>query len=228
MLTTLRGLLTGRTSYRYMADVWPLWYLLAGCAIAGALAWVAAGVRRPALRRGVTAGASLVAAAAMAVAPGTGAADVLRFLAMKSGDATRIGPDGLTTAVDLRGAVAWVRPRLQPHDRVIATDWLTTYCYLGRVDAWVRWRGYEVQSLPKDGTLRDVYLGAEVLPDLSALLAYLEQGPAWLIAGGLETAGRSEKFPPKIHEWLATRQPAFVAADGITKLYRFPGGGAAP
>jgi hypothetical protein len=227
LLTTLRGLLTGRTSYRYIADVWPLWYLLAGCAIAGVVGWVAAGIQRPALRRGLTVGASAVAAAATLLAPGTGVADVRRLLKMKSGDTVRIGPDASTTAVDLRGAVAWVRPRLQPQDRVIATDWLATYCYLGRVDAWVRWKGYEVQSISKEGTLRDVYLGARVLPDLPALLAYLEDGPAWLIAGGLETTAGNEKLPPKVREWLATQEPAVVAADGITKLYRFPKGGAA-
>jgi hypothetical protein len=193
--------------------------LLAGCAAAGVIAWATRVARLRGLRWApATAIAAMLGAAALL--PGTNPAKTLEFLRRSHGvpaDAReRLG----STVADLRGACAWLTPRLKPGDRVVATDWLTTYCYVGRVDGWIRSREYGWQSILVEGIARDCYIGAQVLPDLPALEAYARRGAVWVVAGAQELYAEDGLVGPEVRRWLLARPAAFVASDGLTRVYR--------
>jgi hypothetical protein len=217
-LVSVRALLAEKWQLRYLADLWPLWELVAAWTLVQGwsrlCAWIAPGRR---LRAALAAAAVLAAL----LLPGTGIVGTSRFLRLDHGQATptRLGLPPFYP--DLEEATAWLAPRIGERDRVIATDWLSTYCYLGRVDYWVRSRGYGVQAVLSGGRPRDVYVGAEVVRDLAELQAVIADSPAWLVAGGLETAGFDEKLQPEIREWLSGLRPEFEASDGRTRVYRF-------
>ena len=218
-LVTGRGLLDRRAAERYLADLLPLWELVAGVFVAAVLGSVARRVPETARRQALvpTAVAMLVIAL---VLPGTNPIETFRLLQRPHG----VGGDRVEPPVpDLRGASAWLAPRLAPEDRVVATDWLTTYAYLGRVNGWIRATAYAWQSTSKDGVARDNYVGAQVLPDLVALRAFMEQdgrGTVWIVAGGQELAASSDLVSPAVRAWLLAQTPAFVASDGETRVYR--------
>jgi len=216
---TVRAALSSKWAMRYLADLWPLWELIAGWALVRAVTWVRGAP--PAVARRTLAATAVGALVVLAmVLPGTGPRETIGFLAVRPGTTLPRGLD-MSFFPDSKGAAEWLAPRLEPQDRVIATDWLSTYYYLGRLDYWTRWRGYGSQSVLVEGVPRDVYLHAQVLPDLPALRAVLETQPAWLVAGGLELAGLDDKLDPQLRQWLSARTPAFVARDGRTSVYRF-------
>jgi hypothetical protein len=225
-VVTVRATLSSKWATRYLADLWPLWELLAGWALAGVVTWIARSLPRTLARVGALGAGAALAAAALLL-PGTSLRGTHGFVALRPGEPLAEELDTGPFFPDFRGAAAWLAPRLGPQDRVIATDWLTTYYYLGRVDYWIRWRGYGGQSVLIDGRPRDIYLHAEVLPDLDALLAVLRTEPVWVVAGGLELAGFDDKVDPRVRDWLASRRPEFVAQDGQTRVFRFVPGEAA-
>jgi hypothetical protein len=210
-----RGTVGDRTQIRFLADLWPLWEMLAAL---GVTTLVAAARSRAGARAAFGAAAAMVVAALLL--PGTSPRDVAGFLARTPGSRLLAAERLDTPAADLRGAAAWLAPRLDPGDAVVATDWLTTYTYTGRVDGWLRGQAYGWQSTPVDGVLRDCYLGARVLPDLGALLAFAEGRVVWIIAGSEELGGYEGLLAPDVRAWLLARAPAFTAADGGTRVYR--------
>ncbi|MBI3540318.1 MAG: glycosyltransferase family 39 protein, partial [Candidatus Eisenbacteria bacterium] len=214
-LVVSRGVLGDRTQIRYLVDVWPLGELVAAAGVIALVQRARRAGRAPALALG----AAMIVAALML--PGTSPADIVGFLSRGPGARTAAADRLDTPAADLRGASAWLAPRLRPDDFVIASDWLSTYCYVGRVDGWLRAEDYVWQSRPVGSVLRDCYLGARVLPDLGSLLDVARDHPLWIVAGGEELDGSASRlFPPDVRAWLLRRQPAFVAADRETRVYR--------
>lgn len=219
-LTAGRSLLAGKWKLRYLSDVWLLWELMAAWAIVGAFVWLSTRRLSTSKRRVALSFGTILVVLAAASLPGTSPARTLSFLARQGDDPP---PAGLSKAArfvpDLRGATDWLKVRLKAGERVVATDWLTTYCYLGQVDGWIRSQGYGKQSILVDGTARDVYLGAEVLPDVAATKAFASSGPLWIVVGGRELAN-PVKLDPTVREWLMSHKPSFIAADGQTRVLR--------
>jgi hypothetical protein len=218
-----RSLVATKWQLRYLADLWPLWELLAAWALV--LAWEALGSARSLagpLRRRAAAALAAILAAAVLLLPGTSASGTWSTLRRGPGQGPALRPGESGFETDLRGACAWVAERMGPNDRVVATDWLTTYCYLGRVDGWIRSRGWGRQSTLVEGVARDVYLGAQVLPDPESLEDFLGGDPAWIVAGGKEWADPL-KLSDAMRAWLEQEEPLFVAADGSTRVYRRAG-----
>lgn len=214
-LVIARGIVGDRAQIRYIADVVPLWEMLSAVAVT---TLVAAARARAGARAALAIGTAMVVAALLL--PGTSLRDVAGFLARTPGSRLLAGERLDTPAADLRGAAAWLAPRLEAGHAVVATDWLTTYTYTGRVDGWLRGEAYGWQSTPVDGVLRDCYLGARVLPDLGALLAFAEGRVVWIVAGGEELGGYDSLLAPEVRTWLLGRTPEFTAADGGTRVYR--------
>jgi hypothetical protein len=222
-LVTGRGLVDRRTAERYLADLLPLWELVAGVFVAEVLRRVSHRAGEPARRQApLLAGAVMFAV--LLLLPGTGPVETFALLRRPHG----VGDERVEGAVpDLRGASAWLAPRLAPADRVVATDWLTTYAYLGRVNGWIRATAYGWQATRKDGVVRDNYVGAEVLPNLAALRTFVARdtaGAVWVVAGGQEIAEASDLVSPEVRVWLLRQTPEFIASDGQTRVYRLARG----
>lgn len=213
-----RSLLAGKWEARYLADLWIPWELVAGGALAATIPALA-GRLAPAGRRTAGALVSLALAIAVLLSPGTSLSGTLSYLGRGPGPAPGGTARAAGFATDIRGAVTWLEERLEPGDRVVATDWLTTYCYLGRLDGWLRATGWGEQSYLQAGKPLDSYLSVRVLPDLDALREWARRRPLWIVVGGREW-GNEEKFSPGIQAWLAEREAAYVAADGRTRVYR--------
>ncbi len=220
LLASCRGLLTAKTQARFLVEIWPLWGLLAGWALVGALTWIGR-VFPSASRKWAVGAAGLVFAAACALLPGTGVSNTLAFLRQVPGERVVTGPDQVRRVPDMRGVGSWLRPRLTAGDRVVATDWLSTYVYVGQVDGWIRWQGWGHQSVWLDGAVRDIYLHAEVLSDLDALQTYLAEGRTWVVVTELELSPGGEKMSPEARDWLLGLEPVFVGADGATRILLF-------
>lgn len=216
-LTAARSLLAGKWQERYLADVWPLWELLAGWGVVVVLAWLVALRPRAARRTAVAVGIG-GASALVLILPGTSLVATHAYLARGPGEPPGFVKRVAGFAPDFRGVSDWLLPRLAPGDRVVATDWLSTYCYVGRVDGWIRSSGYGRQSVLIDGVTRDVYLGAEVLTDVAAIESFRAGGPIWIVAGGLEWTDAA-KLAETTRSWLSAHEPVFVAADNWTRVY---------
>lgn len=216
-LVTSRSVLHWRIATRYLSDLLPVWELLAGSAAAAAI--VGASRIAPARRWAPGMAAVLLLGGTMLL-PGTSPAPTLGFLRRTPGSWT--GARGWIEEgiPDLREACAWLKPRLRPGDRVAATDWLTSACYLGRVDGWIRTQEYGWQTIRVDGVPRDCYVGAELLPDVAAVRAFAAHGPLWVVASAEELFGHSNPLAPDMRAWVLAQPPAFVAADGGTRVFR--------
>ena len=103
---------------------------------------------------------------------------------------------------DQRAAAAWLLPKLAPEDRIVATDWLSTYYYTRKVDAWIRSENYARKSVLRSGKPHEVYLDAEVLPTLEDIKSYAEAGPIWIVAGGAELT--SPRFKVDRRSWTGS------------------------
>jgi len=224
MTVVVRSASTDQVDLRYSADVWPFAELIAAWGLVTFWSWVRGAAATPSLRRAIGATVVTVGAVCVALLPGTNVADTFHYVTRQPGDR---GPRQISPpfAPDIEGAVAWLRPQLAEGDRVAATDWLTSYCYLGRLDYWIRSGGYRGQSTIREGIVRDVYLGAEVVPTLEALLAKAEQGRVWVIVGGLELEVHDSKLSPDLRSWLAAREPRYRGSDGVTKVILLGDGG---
>jgi hypothetical protein len=196
-----------------------MWELLAGVAIVALASWLASGAK-PATRARLVPALALGFTLPFAFLPGTSVRSTLAFdtrgHGAVRGDWNRVD----TPVADLRGACAWLRPRLAPGDRVVATDWLTTYAYLKRVDGWARGSGYGWQAVWVDGVARDCYINAELLIDLPALRRFAARGPTWVVAGGQELFGSDALVRPEVRDWLLAQPVAFLAGDGETRVIR--------
>jgi hypothetical protein len=215
ILTVVRGLLAPKIVDRYMADVWTLWELLAGFAVVEGTRPAAArlGAERP-LRWTV----ATVVALGVLLLPGTAPAETLSYLDRRPGvPASGVVPP---MVADLRGAARFVHEHAGPGDRIAATDWLATYCYLGRVDLWLRSDNWAPQAVEVKGVPRDIYLGARVVPTLEDLAARRDEGPIWVVAGGLELYEKDRKLDPDLREFLRTEPAVWEATDGFTRVLR--------
>ena len=221
LVVTSRGLLSPATHPRYVVELWPLWGLLAGWTAVNAVGWLRDHCTGGVLRRTIPVAASLLVGVSVFVLPGTNPRQTFDYLKLAPGRAAATGFGRSFSVPDISGAATWLRPKLQPGDRIVATDWLTTYCYVGRVDGWSRWQGWARQSRMRNGVVREFYLGAEVLPDLESLQRFLERGRAWFIlgAGELEVAGTA--LHPEVRSWLLELEPAYLARDGRTRVFKF-------
>jgi hypothetical protein len=209
-----RGALGDRAQVRYVVDVWPLWELLAAWGAVTFVAWSATVRKDPTFYRV----AGLVTIALLL--PGTSPRDIAAFLARGPGDRSAVADRLDSPAADLRGAAAWLAPRLAPGDAIVATDWISTCAYTGHVDGWLRSNDYGPQSTAVDGVPRDCYLGARVLPDRAALEAFAAGRTVWVIAGGQELASDNDLLSPELRAWLTARPAEFVAADRETRVIR--------
>lgn len=212
-----RAHLGDKVTPRYLADLWPLWELLAGWTIVQVSTRLTDRVGHIGLRR-LAAGLPAVWLVVALVLPGTGARDVAAHLQRHDGDraATPLHPPAFVH--DIGDAVSWVKRNRTPGDRVAATDWLTTYYYLGELDYWVRTRNYEWQTRRVDARVVDIYVGAEVVSSVETLLEASRSGRIWVVAGGIELEIPSRKLDDEFREWLLAREPAYVAADGVTRV----------
>jgi hypothetical protein len=218
-IITGRALVAGKTTSRYLADIWPLWEMLAALVVAATVVGVLRRLKRfsaPVRYVGVIGLTTLI----IGSLPGANPLDTLRYLRRDHGTP----PPGASRAVgftpDFRGVRDWLSGRIEDGDRIVATDWLSTYCYLGRVDGWIRSKGYARQCIMVDGVPRDIYLRARVLPDLEAIESFTSSAPVWIVAGGNELGKPEFKLAPDVQEWLLAQEPLFVARDGETRVFR--------
>ncbi|MBD3162978.1 MAG: DUF5060 domain-containing protein, partial [Candidatus Eisenbacteria bacterium] len=215
-----RSMMSSAVQTRYLTELWPLWELVAGYGIVVFLG-ASEGSEAGSLRRKLGPVTGIVLVFAALLLPGTGVRQTIAFLSRNHGESVYAGYQLRTIVPDLRSAGEWLEPRLAPADRVVATDWLTTYFYVGRVDGWLRSQTYRWQSVRSGGVVRDCYIGAEVVPTLEALQAFLERGPTWVVVQGTEIAREETNITPEIREWLRDRDPAWIAEEGQTRVYRF-------
>lgn len=220
VLTTVRGLLTGRSAERYLVDTGPMWALLAGLGVVCVHGWLIRDRLSGARRHLATRATAIGLLGLMLVLPGTGVRALARYLTLAPGEAPTTPGVGLVP--DYRGAAEWLAPRLAPGDHIVASNWLTTYCYLSRVDAWIRWRGWAHQAVYRSGAARDVYLSARVLPDLAALTEYVEEAPAWIVVGAPELDPSQALVEPDVRAWLQTLEPTWTGPREDVFVYRFP------
>jgi len=220
LLLLTRGLLTWKTQARFLVEIWPLWGLLAGWSVVRGLDWLNQLVSRGGPRTAPMP-IAVTALAAIAFLMGGVLQKSTAYVTRETGEDW--WTPGTRVAWDIESAVEWLRPRLEPGDRVVATDWLMTYAYLERVDAWTRWRGWGRQAYVDSlGTIRDIYLSAELIPTLDDFLAYCEKWPVvWVFAKGSHLKSESEKMDPSLQSLLSDRPADFVSPDGATSIYRF-------
>ncbi len=216
ILTAVRGLLASKMSDRYMADVWPLWELLAAWTIVEGMG-SAARLSQPAARA-LRWGVAVAVTAMFVLLPGTAPAQTLRYLDRPPG----VPVHGVVPPMvpDLRGAARFVKEHAAQEDRIAATDWLSTYCYAGRVDYWLRSDAWAHQAVLRDGVPHDIYLGARVVPTLGDLEALAAGRPLWVIAGGLELYEEDEKLDPTLRAFLRTQPAVWQGSDGWTRVLR--------
>ncbi|MFQ5718413.1 MAG: hypothetical protein ACE5IK_02580 [Acidobacteriota bacterium] len=219
LVTIVRSLLASKWQDRYLADLWPLWELLAGWGVAAVLTWGWRHQRSRRQRRALR--AAVVAAALVPVVglPGTSLPVTLRYLARGPGAPPAGTARVAGFAPDFRGVARWLQPRLADGEPILATDWLSTYCYLDRVDGWIRSAGYGGQSIRLHGSVRDIYLHARVLPDVASIESFSRGRTTWIIAGGGEWTD-DVKLSAPVREWLDRLVPEFIARDGRTRIYR--------
>jgi hypothetical protein len=222
-----RALLARKWTSRYLADVRPLWELLAGLAIVGAAVWLADRLAARGSRRAALAALAPLFVIALALTPGTRPGDIVAYLGRGPGE-----PPGPVRPVvgftpDFRTVAEWLESRVGPDDRIVATDWLSTYCYTGRVDGWIRTRAYGRQSVLVDGVPRDMYIGAQVLPDRSAVERFAAAGTTWIVAGGTELTTPS-LLAPEVRDWILTLPAEYVSVDGRTTVFRLEHGAEPP
>jgi hypothetical protein len=215
LLTVVRGLLAPKIVDRYMADVWTLWELLAGFAVVEGtrLAAVRLGADRP-MRWAV----ATVVALGILLLPGTAPVETMRYLDRSPGvPASGVVPPMVP---DLRGAARFVREHAAPGDRVAATDWLSTYCYVGQVDLWLRSDNWAQQAVEVKGVARDIYVGARVVPTLGDLAAQRDGGPLWIVVGGLELYEEDRKLDADLRAFLGHEPAVWESKDGFTRVLR--------
>jgi hypothetical protein len=217
LLTAGRAMLASKWLARYLSDVWPLWESLAALA---AVSTVAAAARLAGPRRALGHAAALAVAVLLLLGPGLNPVGTLAYLRWDHGAAPASAGSAAGFVPDLRGATAWLEARLGAGERVVATDWLTTYYYLGRLDGWIRTGGYRRQSFERDGALRDIYLGTEVLTGPDELRSFLSRGPTWVVVGGSEWRDQA-KLSGEIRDWLEADEPVYLSGDGRTRIHRF-------
>jgi hypothetical protein len=226
-LTMVRALLADKVTSRYLADVWLLWELLAAWALVGAVAWATrklpVGGEKPRY-----AAVFSLALLAVVLLPGLQPVDTVVYLGRDHGEPPPAARRVVGYTADQRGAAAWLNGRLAAGDRIVATDWLTTYCYLGRLDAWLNSETYARQSILVDGKPRDIYLGAEVLTDVEGLESYARSQRVWIVVGGDELTDPDRKLSSATLDWLTTQEPLYVARDGQTRVLRIGPAGMAP
>jgi hypothetical protein len=142
----------------------------------------------------------------------------------------------LTVAPDHRGAAEFVRAHAGSSDWIVAEDMLEQYLYIGRTDVWLRRREDASQFLhggAPDGIPRDVYTGAMHAHDLDAVDALARSHGVrawWLITSAeVEAAPRYYRTTATDATLLAWRPRAwFLAADGMTRVYRVVEGSPVP
>jgi len=198
---------------------------LIALAVLGAHALASRLVPRPRLALALAALASLAA-----VRPGVGLATVLR----EHGPVETRFTD-LAVAPDHRGAGAFVRERARAEEWIAAEDPLQQYLLAGRADLWLR-RIEDADGFartdPAGGPLRDVYVGARLVPDLAALqeLARREGRVVWLITSGeCEATPRWYRTPEtdaRLRDWRPLAW--FEGADGMTRVFRLVDGEPVP
>jgi 4-amino-4-deoxy-L-arabinose transferase-like glycosyltransferase len=134
---------------------------------------------------------------------------------------------GFPAVVDRRSPARYVAEHMEDGDRVVAMDWLTTYVYLRRVDYWSRTTKYESQAYEDDGVLRDLYLGAEILPDAQSLHALIDstcRPTLWMVTSA-NIIRHGSKTTPEVMALVASLEPyrVYTGLDGISAAYRLPG-----
>jgi hypothetical protein len=77
-----------------------------------------------------------------------------------------------------------------------------------------------------EGKIRDWYVGAELLRDLPDLLEFCARGPTWIVADVTYASESMRLIDPEAGRWLKAQEPAFIAADGATSVYRIDGASA--
>jgi hypothetical protein len=142
----------------------------------------------------------------------------------------------LGVAPDHRGAAEFVRANALPHDRFAAEDALQQRLYLGRLSFWLRRlddASAFVRRDPRDGTLRDIYVGARHVSDIAELRAVVRADPGhdvWLITSGEAAVAPEYYRTPETQRTLETWRPLawFVGADGLTRVYLLVNGNPQP
>ena len=218
----LGGLVARKEALRYQAHA-----LLPALVLAVvALRWAAG---RVGLRGGAAAATALLLAGA-AVRPDLALQAALR----------RHGPVAspfavLPVAPDHRGAARFLAARARPGEPVVAEDPLQMHVYLGRADYWLRRFDDAAAFVTRhpDGSLRDVYVGARLVPEVGELRRLLaERGTrtAWLVTSGeVEVAPEWYRTPATRSTLEAWRPLAwFLGEDGLTRIYRLEDGRPVP
>jgi hypothetical protein len=133
----------------------------------------------------------------------------------------------LGVAPDHRGAAEFVRANALPNDRFAAEDALQQRLYLGRLSFWLR--RFEdasqfVRRDPRDGILRDIYVGARQVSDIEALQAVVRADAGhdvWLITSGEAAIAPEYYRTPETQRTLEAWRPLawFVGADKMTRVY---------
>jgi hypothetical protein len=137
----------------------------------------------------------------------------------------------LPVAPDHRGAGRFVREHALAHDWIAAEDSLQQRLYAGRAEFWLRRREDATPFLHAESGAepREVYTGAQLLPDVRALLALSRAQPQrriWLITSAEADVEPEFYRTPETQAQLdAWRERAvFVGADGITRVQLLRGG----
>lgn len=216
----VRSMLGEKEAARYTFDLRPVWELLGGWVMIAAMG---AATRRA--RSHSTAVSRLPMrlrlaglGAALFLFSDTSPAATIPYLRTRPGQELPSLLGYPRFVPDIGAAAAWLEPRIRPGERVAATDWLTTYACLGRLDGWIRSGAYEHQSVRRNGEIRDVYLGVPVLRTVASLEEWAEAGPVWIVVGGLELEVRDSKLDPQLRAWLRAREPLYLARDGSTRV----------
>lgn len=133
---------------------------------------------------------------------------------------------GLEIRPDHRSPGRFVRDHARPEDIVIAEDALEQRWYAGRVDYWYRSSTDAARYLYQDssGIVRDIYVGAELLPGPAAPYPWGREDIAvWIITSGETAANREWYLAPDQAAWLDSLQariePLYVGEDGLTAVY---------
>ncbi len=141
----------------------------------------------------------------------------------------------LPVAPDHRGAARFLADHARPEEPVIAEDPLQIHLYLGRADYWLRRFDDAAAFVVRhpDGSLRDAYVGARLVPDLRELrrlLAASGAGSAWLVTSGEVEAAPDWYRTPDTQRALEAWRPLawFVGEDGLSRVFRLEDGRPVP
>ncbi len=217
------GVMTAWGPSRYVFHVYPFVLLLAGIGLAGVTRGLLG--KKSDTPRTVLLGSVL---ALSGVLGAHGIPDAWRVSRMEYGQPVDPNIHMYPLRPDHEGAGQFLRDNLEDGDIVVAEDVQQQRWYAGQADYMLRSEGDVWPFLFADahGTLRDVYVGAELLwthSDFDRVFSENSEARVWIVTSA-ETHLRPEQFlngdQRSLLRWLGdTGAEVFLGRDGVTRVY---------